>query len=105
MRKHPFCWSQQQSAGGGGDGGSPSLEEEMGLTGASADDTDADLMRRVCEEVGSSGLLSLFEPMIVSVVSNPSKFPCPMLQSSATLSLAKYMLIRYIHNQSSPQHT
>ena len=67
----------------------------MGLTGATAEDTEADLMRRVCEvEVGSTGLLSLFEPLIVAVVSNPSKYGCPVLQTSAVLALAKYMLIR-----------
>ena len=37
---------------------------------------------------------NLIEPIIVAVVTNPSKFPCPTLQASASLALAKFMLIR-----------
>ena len=70
----------------------------MGLSGATADDSEADLIRRVCEvEVASTGLLSLFEPVIVGVVSNPSKFSCALLQTSAVLALAKYMMMRCVH--------
>ena len=73
----------------------PSIEDELGLAGAAADDVEADLVRKVCEyEVGGAGLLSWFEPIIVAVVTNPSKFPCPTLQASASLTLAKFMLIR-----------
>ena len=74
-------------------GGDDSLE----LTGASADDTDAELIKKVLEtEVGgASGLLASFEPLIVGVVSNPSKYSSPSLQTAACLALAKYMLIRY----------
>ena len=76
-------------------GSSPSLEEEMGLIGATAEDVEGDMIRRVCEvDVGSTGLLSRFEPLIVSVVSNPSQYRCPVLQTSAVLALSKYMLIR-----------
>ena len=32
----------------------------------------------------------------MGVVSNPSKYNCPALQTSACLALAKYMLIRYL---------
>ena len=74
---------------------SPSVEDEMGLAGAAAEDIEADLVRKVCEfEVGGVGLLSWFEPIIVAVVTNPSKYPCPTLQASASLALAKFMLIR-----------
>ena len=68
------------------------------LTGASAEDADADLVRRVCElEVGGAGgLLAVFEPLIVAVVTNPSKYGCRVLQTSAVLTLAKYMLIRCV---------
>ena len=73
----------------------PSIEDEMGLAGAAADDVEADVVRKVCEyEVGGVGLLSWFEPIIVAVVTNPSKYPCPTLQASASLALAKFMLIR-----------
>ena len=69
----------------------------MGLTGAAADDIEAELMRKVCEtEVGgAAGILACFEPLIVAVVTNPSNYPCPALQASAALALAKFMLIRY----------
>lgn len=74
---------------------SPNIEEEMGLAGAAADDAEAELMRRVCEiEVGEGGLLGWFEPLIVAVVTNPSRYPFPALQASAALTLAKFMLIR-----------
>ena len=76
-------------------GKSPGTEEEMGLSGAAADDTDAELMRRVCEvEVGGEGLLAMFEPLLVAVVTNPSKYPNPAVQTSGALALAKFMLIR-----------
>ena len=76
---------------------SPNLEDEMGLTGAAADDIETELMRKVCEtEVGgAAGMLACFEPLIVAVVTNPSNYPCPALQASAALALAKFMLIRY----------
>ena len=74
---------------------SPSLEEELGLTGASAEDNETDLVRHVCEvDVGSTGLLALFEPLIVNVISNPNTYACPLLQTSAVLALSKYMMIR-----------
>ena len=67
----------------------------MGLMGASGEDVEGELIRRVCEvDVGSTGLLSLFEPLIVAVVTNPSKFNCPVLQTSAVLALSKFMMIR-----------
>ena len=70
----------------------------MGLLGAAADDVEAELMRKVCEtEVGGvAGMLTCFEPLIVTVVTNPSKYPCPALQASAALTLAKFMLIRCV---------
>ena len=70
--------------------------DDMGLTGASAEDLEAELMKHVLENevVGSSGLLAVFEKMTVLVVSNPSKYSCPGLQATACLTLAKYMLAR-----------
>ena len=75
-------------------GGDDGLE----LTGASADDTEAELIKKILEtEVGGAGgLLATFEPLVVGVVTNPSKYNCPMLQTSACLALAKYMLIRSV---------
>ena len=71
-------------------------DEGLELTGATADESDAELIKKVLEiEVGGAGgLLATFEPLIVGVVSNPSKYVCPVLQTAACLALAKYMLIR-----------
>ena len=68
----------------------------MELTGATADESDAELIKKVLEaEVGgASGLLATFEPLLVGIVSNPSKYSCPALQTTACLALAKFMLMR-----------
>lgn len=60
------------------------------------DELEADFVRRVMEtEVGGSGgMLSAFEPLLVCIVSNPSKYSCGKLQTAAVLSLSKFMLIR-----------
>ena len=81
-------------------GGDDGLE----LTGATADDSEAELIKKILEiEVGGAGgLLATFEPLIVGVVSNPSKYSCPTLQTSACLALAKYMMIRYVHTDCVP---
>ena len=72
-----------------------STAEEMGLSGATAEDVEAEMMKRVCEqEVMGTGLLASFEPVIVGVVVSPSLYPCPALQASAALALAKFMLVR-----------
>lgn len=82
------------------------VDDGLELTGASADDSDAELIRRVLEtEVGGpSGLLATFEPLIVGVVSNPSKYDCPTLQTSACLALSKYMMIRLSINTPPETH-
>eukprot|EP00731_Ephydatia_muelleri_P015359 Em0008g1079a len=71
-----------------------STAEEMGLSGAAAEDVETEMMKRVCElEVMGTGLLASFEPVIVGVVVSPSLYPCPALQASAALALAKFMLV------------
>lgn len=69
-------------------------EEELGMVGT--EDQDAELVHKVMEtEVGGSGgMLAVFEPLIVCVVSSPIKFSCDKLQTVGALSLSKYMLIR-----------
>ena len=66
----------------------------MGVGGS--DEQEADFVRKVMEtEVGGAGgMLAAFEPLIVCVVSNPSKYACEGLQTAAALSLSKFMLIR-----------
>lgn len=70
--------------------------DELTLAGASGDDPVTELIRRVLErEVGGDiGLLATFEPLILEILSNPTKYPCPELANSAGLALAKYMLVR-----------
>ena len=46
------------------------------------------------EVSGGDGFLLVFEPLLVSVVANPSKYPCQQLQTAAVLALAKFMLMR-----------
>jgi len=71
-------------------------EEEMLLTGASADDPEAELVRRLCEVelLEDTSLFGQFVPIILDVCHNPSHYCCPTLQTAAALSLAKLMLIR-----------
>ena len=44
-----------------------------------------------------SNLLSSFTPLIVSICTNRNKYNHPDLQSSATLALTKFMLVRWVH--------
>jgi hypothetical protein len=71
------------------------LEEELGISGG--DEQEADFVRRVLDnEVGGAGgMLAAFEPLLVCIVSNPSKYSCDRLQTAAALALSKFMLIRY----------
>lgn len=68
--------------------------EELGVGGG--EEQEADLVHQVMEtEVGGAGgMLATFEPLIVHIVSNPTKFSCDRIQTSAALALSKLMLIR-----------
>lgn len=70
--------------------------EELALAGASGDDPTIELVKRVLErEVGgASGLLATFEPLLVEILVNPTKYPSADLSNSAALALAKFMLVR-----------
>ncbi|XP_071110071.1 condensin complex subunit 1-like [Haliotis cracherodii] len=71
------------------------MEDEMGLAGAAAEDTESEYIRRICEMeiVSGAGLLSEFEPLLVAVCSSPSKYPDQQLQTAASLALAKFMTV------------
>lgn len=71
--------------------------EELALAGASGDDPVIELIKRVLDgEVGgTSGLLATFEPLIMEILANPTKYPNVGLSNSAVLALGKFMLIRY----------
>ncbi|CAH1774609.1 unnamed protein product [Owenia fusiformis] len=71
------------------------IDEEMGLAGATADDAEAEYIRRVCEHdiVTGSNLLAVLKPLIVTVCNNQVKYPDPELRTAATLALAKFMMV------------
>ncbi|XP_076315224.1 condensin complex subunit 1-like isoform X2 [Tachypleus tridentatus] len=73
------------------------IEEELGLTGAVADDTEAEYVCQVCDKeiVTGGNLLGLIRPLIIAVCSDPVKYKDPHLRSAAALVLAKYMLISH----------
>ncbi len=67
----------------------------MGLAGAAADDMEAEIIRKVCsEEICQSGMLGSVLPVIIAVLSKPKQYPSEQLQTSAALSLSKYMIVR-----------
>ncbi|XP_053306330.1 condensin complex subunit 1 isoform X2 [Spea bombifrons] len=76
-------------------GNESTMEEELGLAGASADDIEADLIRKICdtELLGGQQYLSAFLPLVLQICSNPGKYSDPDLSTVATLTLAKYMMI------------
>ncbi len=75
-------------------GGNPE-DDDMGCVGAEADDAEAEFIRNVCEKevVSGENVLSMFVPMIREVCLYPENYPDPSLRSSASLALAKFMLV------------
>ncbi|KAJ8354973.1 hypothetical protein SKAU_G00225400 [Synaphobranchus kaupii] len=71
------------------------VEEELGLVGASAEDTEAELIRKICETelLAEENLLSAFLPLLVRVCSSPGRYSHPQLTTSACLALAQFMMI------------
>ncbi|KAL5112034.1 hypothetical protein TcWFU_004807 [Taenia crassiceps] len=79
-----------------GAAGNSAMEEEAALLGAVADDAEADYIRNVLNSeivLEPDHLLSRLLPLVVHVCSHPSKYVDPDLQASASLSLAKFMLV------------
>ncbi|VDM34274.1 unnamed protein product [Hydatigera taeniaeformis] len=79
--------------------GNSALEEEAALLGAVADDAEADYIRNVLNTevvVEPDHLLSRLLPLVVHICSHPSRYGDPDLQASASLSLAKFMLVSSI---------
>ncbi|XP_057690513.1 condensin complex subunit 1 isoform X2 [Corythoichthys intestinalis] len=71
------------------------MEEELGLVGASAEDTEAELIRKICETelLAEENLLSAFLPLLVKVCSAPGRYSHPQLTAAACLALSQYMMI------------
>lgn len=71
------------------------VEEELGLTGASAEDTEAELIRKICETelLAEENLLCVFVPLLVRVCSSPGRYSHSQLTTAACLALSQYMMI------------
>ncbi|XP_047186554.1 condensin complex subunit 1 isoform X3 [Scophthalmus maximus] len=71
------------------------MEEELGLVGASAEDTEAELIRKICETelMAEENLLCAFLPLLVKVCSSPGRYSHPQLTTAACLALSQYMMI------------
>lgn len=62
-------------------------------------------MGRVIVILKSTGgtLLASLRPLLVCVCSNPVKYSDPNLRASASLALAKFMLVRYVNRLTGPR--
>uniref|UniRef100_A0A671P9G9 Condensin complex subunit 1 n=1 Tax=Sinocyclocheilus anshuiensis TaxID=1608454 RepID=A0A671P9G9_9TELE len=71
------------------------VEEELGLVGASAEDTEVEFIRKICETelLAEGNMLSAFLPLLVKVCSSPGKYSHPQLTTAACLALSQYMMI------------
>ncbi|KAM6290268.1 condensin complex subunit 1 [Porphyrio hochstetteri] len=76
-------------------GSETTMEEELGLMGASADDMEAELIRSICETELLDGkhLFSAFVPLVVKICSSPGLYSDPALSAAAALSLGKVCMI------------
>jgi condensin complex subunit 1 len=75
---------------------SEDVGDDDDLVGAVADDEELELVKKICEtEIVNGGrtLLSLMAPLVVSINSNPAKYPDPALRAAASLCLAEFMLL------------
>uniref|UniRef100_A0A2K6QFA9 Condensin complex subunit 1 n=1 Tax=Rhinopithecus roxellana TaxID=61622 RepID=A0A2K6QFA9_RHIRO len=71
------------------------MEEELGLAGATADDTEAELIRGICEMELLDGkqTLAAFVPLLLKVCNNPGLYSNPDLSAAASLALGKFCMI------------
>ncbi|XP_077201947.1 condensin complex subunit 1 isoform X2 [Paroedura picta] len=76
-------------------GNETTMEMELGLTGASAEDTEAELIRGICETELLDGkqLLSAFVPLVLKVCNNPGHYNDPALSAASALALGKFCMI------------
>ncbi|KAF3816426.1 hypothetical protein GH733_014599 [Mirounga leonina] len=72
------------------------MEEEMGLVGAAADDTEAELIRGICEQelLDGTQVLAAFVPLLLKVCNSPGLYSNPELSAAASLALGKFCMIR-----------
>ncbi|NXI35166.1 CND1 protein, partial [Galbula dea] len=76
-------------------GNETTMEEELGLVGASAEDTEAELIRSICERelLDEKHLLSVFVPLVLKICNNPGLYSDPALSAAAALALGKFCMI------------
>ncbi|XP_030391299.1 condensin complex subunit 1 isoform X4 [Gopherus evgoodei] len=77
------------------------MEEDLGLVGASADDTEAELIRNICDTelldvflpTAGKQLLSAFIPLVLKICNNPGLYNDPALSAAAALALGKLCMV------------
>ncbi|XP_031239304.1 condensin complex subunit 1 isoform X2 [Mastomys coucha] len=71
------------------------MEEELGLVGATADDTETELIRSICEKelLDGNQVLAAFVPLLLKVCNNPGSYSNPDLCAAASLALGKFCMI------------
>ncbi|XP_059576393.1 condensin complex subunit 1 isoform X3 [Alligator mississippiensis] len=76
-------------------GNETTMEEDLGLVGASADDTEAELVRNICETelLDEKQLFSTFMPLVLKICNNPLVYRDPALSAAAALALGKFCMI------------
>nr|XP_021404490.1 condensin complex subunit 1 isoform X1 [Lonchura striata domestica] len=76
-------------------GNETTMEEELGLVGATADDTEAELIRGICEKelLDEKHLLSAFVPLVLKICNNPGLYSDSALSAAAALTLGKLCMI------------
>ncbi|XP_066197267.1 condensin complex subunit 1 isoform X1 [Sylvia atricapilla] len=76
-------------------GNETTMEEELGLVGATADDTEAELIRGICETELLDGkhLLSVFVPLVLKICTNPGLYSNSALSAAAALTLGKLCMV------------
>ncbi|NWS70888.1 CND1 protein, partial [Crotophaga sulcirostris] len=76
-------------------GNETTIEEELGLVGATADDTEAELIRSICETelLDEKHLFSAFVPLVLKICNNPGLYNDPALSAAAALALGKICMI------------
>ncbi|NWY64878.1 CND1 protein, partial [Erithacus rubecula] len=76
-------------------GNESTMEEELGLVGATADDTEAELIRSICETELLDGkhLFSAFVPLVLKICNNPGLYSDSALSAAAALTLGKLCMI------------
>uniref|UniRef100_A0A8C0ZF30 Condensin complex subunit 1 n=1 Tax=Cyanistes caeruleus TaxID=156563 RepID=A0A8C0ZF30_CYACU len=76
-------------------GNETTMEEELGLVGATADDTEAELIRSICETelLDGNHLFSAFVPLVLKICNNPGLYSDSALSAATALTLGKLCMI------------